>query len=130
MSRNANYRLGLAVAVGTVLFLILGIGALGIIGEGGSNDRMYVAVLAVFLIGTVAARLRAQGMAVALAATAVAQVVVGLVAILRGLHDSPGASVIEILGLTGMYAVLFAASAWLFRRAAEQESPALVGSRS
>jgi hypothetical protein len=129
MSRNANYRLGLAVALGTVLFLILGIGALGIIGEGGSNDRMYVAVLAVFATGTVAARLRARGMAMTLAATAVTQVVVGVVALLRGLHDTPGASVIEIMGLTGMYAVLFAASAWLFRRAAEQESPVLVGSR-
>ncbi len=68
-------------------------------------------------------------MAMVLTAAAVAQVVVGLVAIARGLHTSPGASVIEIMGLTGMYATLFAASAWLFWRAAEQESPVLVGSR-
>jgi hypothetical protein len=129
MSRNANYRLALALAVGTVLFLVLGIGALGIIGEGGSDDRMYVAVLAVCLVGTVVARLQPHGMALTLAATAVAQVVVGLVAIARGLHTSPGASVIEIMGLTGMYAALFAASAWFFWRAAEQESPVLAGGR-
>ena len=129
MSRNANYRLGLALAVGTILFLVLGIGALGIIGAGGSNDRMFVAVLAVCLAGTVVARLQPRGMAMALAATAAAQVVVALVAIGRGLHTSPGASVIEILGLTAMYAALFAASAWFFWRAAEQESPVLVGGR-
>ena len=130
MSRNANYRLGLALATGTALFLVLGIGALGIIGEGGSNDRMYLAVLAVFLIGTIAARFQPRGMALALAATAVTQVVVGLVAIGRGLHTSPGASVLEIVGLTFMYAVMFAASAWLFQRAAGQESPALADARS
>ena len=129
MSRNANYRLGLALAAGTVLFLVLGIGALGIIGAGGSNDRMYLAVLAVFLLGSVVARFQPRGMALALAATAVTQVVVGLVAIVRGLHTSPGASVLEIMGLTCMYAVMFAASAWLFQRAAEQESPVLAGAR-
>ena len=129
MSRNANYRLGLALAAGTVLFLVLGIGALGIIGEGGSNDRMYLAVPAVLLIGSVVARLQPRGMALALAATAATQVVVGLVAIGRGLHASPGASVLEIMGLTCMYAVMFAASAWLFQRAAEQESPALASAR-
>lgn len=129
MSRNAFHRLGTAVAVATVVFLVLGIGALGIIGDGGENDRMYLGVLAVFFIGTVLARLRPQGMALALAATAVAQVLVGVVALARGLHDEPGASVGEILMLTTMYAGLFALSAWLFWRAAEQESPALVDSR-
>jgi hypothetical protein len=102
MSRNAFHRLGTAVAVVTVIFLVLGIGALGIIGAGGENDRMYLGVLAVFLIGTVVA---------------------------RGLHEEPGASVGEILMLTAMYAGLFALSAWLFWRAAEQDSPELVGSR-
>lgn len=129
MSRNAFHRLGIAVAVATVVFLVLGIGALGIIGDGGENDRMYLGVLAVFFIGTVLARLRPQGMARALAATALAQVLVGVIAIARGLHEEPGASVGEILMLTTMYAGLFALSAWLFWRAAEQESPALVDSR-
>lgn len=129
MSRNAFHRLGTAVAVATVVFLVLGIGALGIIGAGGENDRMYLGVLAVFFLGTVVARLRPHGMALALAATAVAQVLVGVIAIARGLHEQPGASVGEILMLTAMYAGLFALSAWLFWRAAEQESPALVDSR-
>lgn len=123
MSRNSYHRMGIALAVATALFLVFGIGALGIIGEGGPNDRMYVAVLAVLAIGTVVARLRPTGMAMALAATAVAQLLVGVVAIVRGLQDTPGASVLEILGLSGMYAALFGLSAWLFWRAAEQGSP-------
>jgi len=129
MSRNAYHRLGVAVAVGTALFLVLGIGALGIIGEGGENDRMFLAVLGVLAIGTVLARLRPRAMVAALVATSLTQVVVGVVAIARGLHDEPGASVGEILMLTAMYAGLFAASAWLFWRAAEQDAPVLVDSR-
>ena len=37
-----------------------------------------------------------------------------------GKHEADESSVAEILGLTGMYASLFTASAWRFRAAAEQ----------
>jgi hypothetical protein len=67
------YRLGVGVALATALFLILGSGAVGIIGAGGQPDRIYAAVLAVLVVGTVIARLRPAGMAVVLAATALAQ---------------------------------------------------------
>ena len=113
------YRLGAALAVLTAVFLFLAIGALGIIGEGGRPDRMYLAVFATLAVGTAAARLRARGMAYALLATAGAMVAVAVVALATGQQDTPGASVLEILGLTAMYASLFALSGWLFWRAAE-----------
>jgi hypothetical protein len=47
--------------------------------------------------------------------------VVGVIAIADGLHRTEGASVLEILGLSGMYASLFGLSAWLFGRAARQQ---------
>jgi len=97
-SARTYYRLAVGVAVGTVLLLMFGIGALGIIG--------------------------ARGTAVALAVAAVATLLVGLVAVAAGLHRSDGASVVEILGLSGMYAGLFAVSAWLFHRAEEAARPA------
>jgi hypothetical protein len=128
MSRNAFFRLGIAVAGATALFLLFGIGALGVIGDG-EHDGMYLGVLAVLLIGTVVARLRPRPMAGVLLATAVAQVLVAVVAIARGLHDSPGASIGELLMLTAMYAGLFTVSAWLFWKASEQESRVLVDSR-
>jgi hypothetical protein len=68
MTATTYQRLAIGVAVATVLFLILGMGALGIIGAGGRPDRMYLAVLAVGAIGTVVARLRPRGMAMTLAA--------------------------------------------------------------
>ena len=113
------YRLAGAVAVGTVLFLLFGIGALGIIGAGGPPDLMYLGAAAIGLVGALVARFRARGMAVALGATALATLAVGVVAVAAGLHREEGASVLEILGLSGMYAGLFGLAAWLFRRAAE-----------
>ena len=119
------YRLAIGVALATVLFLIWAIGALGIIGEGGRPDRMYAGVLAVCAIGTLIARLRPRGMAVALLATALAHALVAVVALIAGLQHTEGASVAEILGLNAMYAALFSLSAWLFRRAADQQHPAV-----
>lgn len=127
-SPETYYRLAVGVALATVLFLILGIGALGIIGAGGRPDRIYAAVLAVLVLGTVIARLRPGGMALALAATALAQAVVSATALLAGLHQVNGASVVDIVGLTAMYAGLFGVAAWLFWRAADQASD-VAGSR-
>jgi hypothetical protein len=124
---HTYYRLAIGVAVATVLFLIYGIGALGIIGAGGRPDRMYAGVLAVLVLGTVAARLRPRGMALALLATAAAQLLVAVIALVAGLQHTEGASVLEILALNAMYAALFGLSAWLFRRADGQRSVAAVG---
>jgi hypothetical protein len=123
MPAATSYRLAIAVALATALLLVLGAGALGIIGEGGRPDRIYAAVLGVLALGTVIARLRPGGMAVTLAATALAQAVVSAAALLAGLHQTNDASVVDIIGLTGMYAAMFSLSAWLFWRAAGQPAP-------
>jgi hypothetical protein len=126
---RTSYALAFGLALLTVLFLILAIGALGIIGDGGRPDRIYAAVLAVLAVGTVIARLRPRGMALALAATAAAQALVTAAALLGGLHDD-GDSIVDILGINAMYVVLFGVSAWLFRRAAEQNSAVAVNGRA
>ncbi|WP_101525863.1 hypothetical protein [Nocardioides houyundeii] len=114
------YRLGLTLTVLTALFLVLAIGALGLIGAGGEADRPYLAVLAVGVVGAVLSRLRASGMALTVAAMALVQVGVPVVAYLVG--DTDGLSrgqKLDVVALTAMYVVLFGAAAWLFRRAAE-----------
>jgi hypothetical protein len=116
------YRLGLAGAVATVLFLLFGMGALGIIGSGGRPDLMYLAVIAVGVVGAVIVRLRAGGMAWTLVAMAATLGVIAVVALAAGLQHRDGASVLEILMLNAMYAVLCLASAWLFRRADSSSS--------
>ena len=118
ISPRASYRLGLGLAVATTLFLFLGSGALGIIGDGGRPDRIYATVLGVAVIGSAVALLRAKGMALAMAATALAQVTVTAAALLAGLHEPENASVVDIVMINAMYAALWSASAWLFHRAA------------
>ena len=127
MKPTTYYVLGVGAAVVTVLFLILAIGALGIIGDGGRDDRMYLAVPAVLVLGTIVARLRAPGMFLALLATAATQVLVTVVTLVARVPEK--ASIIDILGINAMYAALFCLSAWLFRRAAEQDSPVAVDGR-
>jgi len=125
MTTRTAHRLAIGVALATVLFLIWAIGALGIIGEGGRPDRMYLAVFAVVTIGTLIARLRPHGMALVLLATALTQGLVGVTALIAGYHHNEGASVVEILGINGMYVALFGLSAWLFARAEGEPSAAL-----
>ena len=124
MTSKAAYRSGFAVAGATALFLLWGMGALGIVGvEGDPADLMYLAVLAIGLGGAIVAGLRPQEMARAMFVTAGATVLVGLVALALGKHRAEYSSVLEILGLTGMFAALFAASGMLFRRASLLPAP-------
>ncbi|WP_193608989.1 hypothetical protein [Nocardioides lijunqiniae] len=115
-SATSRRPLGLALAALTALFLVLGIGALGILGPGGRPDRVYLAVLAVLLVGAAVSRLRPSGLALALAATAGAQVLVTAVALLGGLPPE-GSSALDIVGVNLLYAGLWAVSAWLVRPA-------------
>lgn len=125
MTTRTAYRAAIAFAVGTAVFLVWGIGALGVLGtEGDPADRMYLGVLAIGVVGALLARFRATGMALAMSSVSAATVLVGLVALVLGKQHAEHSSVLEILGLTGMYAGLFAASAWLFRTAGSAPSHA------
>jgi hypothetical protein len=101
--------LGVALAAG---FLHLWINlAVGIIGhEENPANLIYVAVIVVAVVGAALARFRPMGMARAMVAAAIAQVLVFAVALAAG------------LGFTGPITVFFAAlwliSASLFRKAA------------
>jgi hypothetical protein len=115
---NTMYRLALGVALVTSLMLIwlsLGVGIIG--RDGDRANVMYFGVIAVGVIGALIARFRAHGMARALVAMALAQALVGAIAIFGGL-GRPYSGVLELLALNGFFVALFVATAWLFRRAA------------
>jgi len=125
MTSNTAYRSAVAVAVGAALFLVWGMAALGVVGiEGDPADLMFFGVLAIGIGGAIVARLQPDGMARAMFVTAAATVLVGVIALMLGKHRAEYSSVFEILGLTGMFATLFAGSAWLFRSAAGQQGRA------
>ena len=120
-----SYRFATILALATAFILVWLIGAVGVIGvEGDPFDLMYFGVLAVCLIGVIAARLQPHGMARALFATAFAQALVAFVALIVGKHQSSVSSVPEILILNGFFIALFLGSARLFGNAARQENSA------
>jgi hypothetical protein len=98
--------------------------AVGIIGtEDNPANLMYGGVLAVGIVGAVKARFQPHGMARALVATALAQALVALIALIAGL-GSPASPPLEILGVTALFSVLWLIPAWLFRKAALEQAPA------
>ena len=113
------YRTAAGIAVMAALILIwlsLGVGIIG--ADGDPANLLYGGVLAIGIVGAVAARFRAEGMARVLAAMAAAQVVVGGLALAGGWGRDSTNWPLDILGLTAFFVVLWLLSAWLFRRAA------------
>jgi hypothetical protein len=130
MTKKTAYRSAVAVAIGAALFLVWLMGAVGVIGiEGDRADLMYFGVLAIGVSGAIVARFQPEGMARAMIVTATATALVGVIALMLGKHEVEYSSVAEILGLNGMFAALFVASAWLFRSASAKQSRAGAGSQ-
>jgi hypothetical protein len=69
-------------------------------------------------------RFRPHGMARALAATALAQALVGVIALAAGIGSTAPSFPEAIVFLTGFFAELWLISAWLFRKAARERTPA------
>jgi hypothetical protein len=121
---NVAYKAAAGLALVAALLLVWVNLAVGIIGE--PNERlnvMYLAVIAVGIAGSAIARLRPEGMARALLATAVTQAGIAVVALIAGRSEAPGSSVSDIVGVNAFFIALFIGSAWLFRRAARRQPP-------
>jgi hypothetical protein len=104
--RRRAYRSGVGLAVGSVLFLVWLIGAVG------------------GIAGALIGRFRARGMARALVAMAAATALVAIIALMAGKHEDPVTSIFELLGLNAMFITLFLAAAWRFHGAARTPPPA------
>ena len=79
---------------------------------------MYGGVLGVAIAGGISVGFQPHAMAQALVATALAQVLVGVIALIAGLGSTGANWPQVIVVLTTFFAGLWLASAWLFRRAA------------
>jgi hypothetical protein len=125
MTGNRAYRAAVGVAVAAAFILVWINLAVGIIGsEDNPANLMYGGVLAVAIVGGVLARFQAVGMARALSATALAQALVGVIALVAGFGDTAPSFPEAIVVLTGFFAALWLLSAWLFRKAAREQAPA------
>ena len=117
MTSDRSYRAAVAVALAAGFLLIWLNGAVGVIGsENNPANLMYGGVLAVAIAGAVLARLQPEGMARAMIATALAQMLVAVIALTAG-SGFPASGPLEVLSLNAGFAVLWLTAAWLFRRA-------------
>lgn len=122
MTGNTAYRAAVGVAVAAAFILVWITLAVGIVGsEDNPANLMYGGVVAVGLLGALLVRFRPQGMARASIATALAQALAGLTALIAGWGSTganwPGA----IMVLTAFFAALWLLCAWLFRKASREE---------
>lgn len=128
---NIAYKAAVGVALAAAFILVWATGAVGVIGaEDNPANLMYIGVLAVGIIGTIIARFRPHGMALALFATALAQALVTLIAVILvivGLVGSPLNGLGEILIINGFFVALFVGSAMPFRYAGRERTPAGAG---
>ncbi len=116
---NIAYRAAGGVALAAALLIVWINLAVGIIGtEGSPANLMYIGVLAVGGIGAIVARFQPHGMARALFATALAQALVAIIALIAGMQPAPALNVVN-----GFFVALFVGSALLFRNAAREQPP-------
>jgi hypothetical protein len=113
------YRAAVGLAVAAALILVWVNLAVGLIAsEESPANLLYGGVLVVGIIGAIIARLRPHGMARALFATALAQVLVPVIALMIWKPEvSSAAELMRVFGMNVFLAMLFVLSALLFRRA-------------
>lgn len=121
-TRDRTYRI--AFCVGLIGMFLLGwvSGAVGIIGnENNPANLMYWAVPAVGLIGSLLSRFKPRGMARTLFAVALVQFFIPVVALIISPEVSWGnAGVIGVFMVNSFFAMIFAGSGLLFRRASSR----------
>ena len=125
LQSDTAYRLAAGLAL-TAAFLIVWLNAAaGLIGieDDDPANLLYVAVLTIGIVGAIVARFQPPGLARALFATALAQALVGAVA----LRLPNTASSVQIVILNGVLVGLFAGAALLFRYAARKRIPPQAG---
>ena len=113
MTPSKAYRAAVGVALVAGFMLIWVNGAVGIIGnEENPANLMYYGVLVVGIVGVVIARSQPGGMAHAMVATAFAQFLVAVIALVAGLGHT--------FVVTGFFVALWLTSAWLFRKSGQE----------
>ena len=118
LSGNTAYRAGFGIAALTAFLTIwvnLAVGMLG--SEDNAANGLFVGVLSVAALGAIVGKLRARGMARAMFAAALAQLVAVGVALPMGFEARE-------LVFTALFALPWLASAQLFRNAAQRQAPA------
>jgi hypothetical protein len=119
---NLAYQAGVVTALGAGVLTLWVTGAVGIIGsENNPGNQLYLAVVALAILGAIVTRGRAADMVWAMALAAVATILAPFIAYFGGIAD-PSSDVLapEVYGATGVFTIGWALSAAFFRKASQQ----------
>lgn len=117
-SPNFEYLMGTMAAMAASFGLFVVNGAVGLIGsEDEAHNLLFLAVIAVAVVGSFLARLRPKPMARAMAAAALAHAVISVFLLFAARGGSDGHPLMEVVGLT-VFGGVWLASACLFHRSA------------
>ena len=121
-SSTIAYRAAVGVALVTAMLLVWINLAVGIIGsEDNPANKLYLGVLAILILGALIVRFQPQGMARVLFATALAQVVVLVIALIIWKPEITSTEalldVLRVMGVNAFFVVMWVGSGLLFQRA-------------
>jgi hypothetical protein len=117
-SGNAWYRGGAAIALAAAFLLVWINLAVGIIGnEDNPLNLVFFGVIAIALAGSIVARFRAGGMALAMVAAAAVQGLAGFGVFVLGAGADEPPGPLGLLALIEFFAMMWLASAWCFHKA-------------
>jgi hypothetical protein len=120
--RSGWYRTAVAVGLFANLLVVWANLAVGIVGsEHNPANQLFFLALLIGIAGACVARLRASGMGKAMLAAGISLLIAFAIASIGGTDEPYSNYRIELAG-TSVFAGLFFASAWLFRRAALAQS--------
>ncbi len=119
---NLLYLSGVSAALAATLGSFLVNGAVGLVGsEDEAHNLFFFIVLMVAVFGSILARGRPEPMAKVMLAAAGTHIAVSTVLLIDANGVSDGDPGMEVVGL-GLFAILWLASAWLFRNATDRKS--------
>lgn len=115
-ANNIIFRIAVGIALFSGLFLVWSNLAVGLIGsEDNPANLMYFGVVAVGIIGALAARFRPKGLAKTMFAMASTQALIAVIIMAGGMHQSAMNPLPELIMVNGFFIFLFIVSALLFR---------------
>jgi hypothetical protein len=116
LSTTIVYKTATGLAIGATFFMVYVNLAVGLIGGGPhAGNLMYAGVILVLIVGVFRSRFKAAGMERAMYLTAGTFAVLTAIAFSAKMHEYPGSSVMEIVGVNVFFATPFVVSGLLFR---------------
>lgn len=117
------FKLAAAIAAGTTFLMIWANLAVGLIGAGPNvANLMFGAVVLILIVCTIRSGLTTAGMERTMYATALSLAVLAVIALLGNMDQYPGTSGLEIIGICGFFAGLYAIAGGLFHYAGKDKT--------